>query len=102
MIDNKTIELIKPTPELHKKECIYMAKALQYALQYSNYIFTLIIFFSFDYFYAIASFLMGIIIVGIIRSKLRNSAVPPKQREYQYNDEAISTWFVSEYYCIET
>jgi len=34
---------------------------------------------------------LSFLIVGIIRSKLRNSVIPAKQREYQYNDKGIAS-----------
>ena len=39
--------------------------------------------------------------MGIIRSKLRNSVIPPKQQEYQYNDQGIADWFVAKEICYD-
>lgn len=53
----------------------------------------------YDYFIAGAILLLSFIIMGIIRSKLRNSAIPPSQREYHYNDKGIADWFVARELC---
>ncbi len=55
----------------------------------------------YDYFIAIGIFLLSFIIMGIIRSKLRNSVVPSSQREYQYNDKGIADWFTARELCIK-
>jgi hypothetical protein len=39
--------------------------------------------------------------MGIIRSKIRNSVIPPKQREYQYNDQGIADWYVHREFCFD-
>ncbi|MDQ1244605.1 MAG: hypothetical protein QG565_945, partial [Campylobacterota bacterium] len=31
--------------------------------------------------------------------KLRNSVIPPKQREYQYNDKGIADWYTAKELC---
>jgi len=93
------IEQIEPTPKLHTKKCKIIALSIRIMLQYSLYVVTAIIWYKYDYFIAIASFLVGFIVIGIIRSKLRNSAIPPSQREYQYNDQGIADWFTARELC---
>jgi hypothetical protein len=53
----------------------------------------------YDYFIAIATLLLSFIIMGIIRSKIRNSVIPMKQREYQYNDQGIADWYTAKEIC---
>ena len=52
----------------------------------------------YDYFIAIITIMLAFIIVGIIRSKLRNSSIPPQQQEYQYSDKEIAQWFIANHY----
>lgn len=93
------IDQIEPTPKLHSKKCKLIALSIRFFLQYALYFVTAIIWYKYDYFIAIASFLLGFIVIGIIRSKLRNSAIPPSQREYQYSDQGIADWYTARELC---
>ena len=93
------IEQIEPTPKLRSKKCKLVALALRIFLQFATIFTGLIAWFLFDYFMAIAALLLTFIVVGIIRSKLRNSVIPPNQREYQYNDKGIADWYVAKEIC---
>ncbi|OZA13242.1 MAG: hypothetical protein B7X94_02665 [Hydrogenophilales bacterium 17-62-8] len=42
-----------------------------------------------DWFISIGILLLGYILFGILRSKLRNDSIPVSQREYEYTDYAI-------------
>ena len=101
MKDETIIELIEPTPKLLTRKCRLIAKTLQYTLQTGSVITALTLWYIYDYFIAGAGFLMMFIVMGIIRSKLRNSAIPLRQREYHYNDEGISIWYTARYFCNE-
>ena len=79
-MQNDYIDLIEPTPKLHSKKCKIMAFALKIFLQYTTFITALISWYFYDYFIAIATLLLTFIIMGIIRSKIRNSVIPLKQR----------------------
>jgi putative Mn2+ efflux pump MntP len=96
------IDMIEPTPKIHSKKCRLVAFLLRCFLQFTTPFIGLIIWFLYDYFIAIASLLLSFIVMGIIRSKLRNSVIPPKQREYQYNDKGIADWYTARELCIET
>ncbi|MCD4668482.1 MAG: hypothetical protein K8R44_07875 [Sulfurimonas sp.] len=101
-MQNDYIDLIESTPELHSKKCKIMAFILKIFLQYTTFITALISWYFYDYFIAIAILLLTFIIMGIVRSKIRNSVIPLKQREYQYNDKDIADWFIAkELYCDE-
>jgi len=95
------IDQIEPTPKLHSKKCKLIALVLRIFLQYTTIIVALLSWYIYDYFIAIATLLLTFIIVGIIRSKLRNSVIPPSQREYQYNDKGIADWYTARELCIE-
>jgi hypothetical protein len=70
-----------------------------YALSYGNYFIAAVIWWKSDWFIALGTLLLGFIVFGIIRSKLRNDSIPPAQRETPYSDYAISTWFLSRTTC---
>lgn len=90
---NETIELIEPTPKLTSTKCKLIAFTIRMLLQFTTYVSALVTWYIYDYFIAIAVLFLMYIIIGIIRSKMRNSAIPTKQREYQYNNKGIADWF---------
>lgn len=100
-MQNDFIPLIEPTPTLHSKQCKVYGWLLMALLKSANPIVALLIWYRFDYFFAIASFLIGFVLMGIIRSKLRNSVIPLSQQEYHYSDEAIAKWFLARRVCFE-
>ena len=93
------IEIIEPTPKLTTKRCKLISHAIKIFLQTTTIVAALISWYLYDYFIAGATFLLAFIIMGIIRSKIRNSAIPPEQREYQYNDQEIAEWFTAKELC---
>ncbi len=95
------INQIEPTPKLKTKKCKIISLFLRLFLQFTSYIIGLITWYMYDYFIAIGVFLLSFIIIGIIRSKLRNSVIPKSQQEYVYNDKGISDWYTARELCIE-
>jgi len=96
------IDLIEPTPTLHSKKCKLIVFIIKIFLQYAMFVTAFIAWYLYDYFIAGATLLISFIIIGIIRAKMRNSVIPPHQREYHYNDEGIATWFAAKELCYET
>ena len=101
-MQNDFIDLIEPTPKLHSQKCKIISFLLKIFLQFTTVLVGLIVWYLYDYFLAIAALLLSFIIMGIIRSKIRNSVIPPKQREYQYNDQGIADWYIAKEICYET
>ena len=95
------IDMIEPTPKLHAKRCKLISFLLKIFLQFSIYILTIAAWLLYDYFIAFFTLILSYLIIGIIRSKLRNSVIPIKQREYQYNDKGIADWYTARELCIE-
>ena len=95
------IDLIEPTPKLHSKICKLISLLLRLFLQFTTFINAIVAWYIYDYFIAGAILLLSFIIMGIIRSKIRNSVIPIKQREFQYNDQGIADWFVAKEICLE-
>ena len=98
---NDYIELIQATPKLHSKKCKYLAFVIQILLQYTTLTAGIIAWYFYDYFIGGAVLLLTFIVMGIIRSKLRNSSIPLSQREYHYNDEGIAKWYLSRHFCFD-
>ncbi len=98
-MQNNYIDLIEQTPKLYSKKCKIISFILKLFLQFTTITSGLIIWYFFDYFIAIATMLLSFIVMGIIRSKLRNSVIPPSQREYQYNDKGIADWYTAKEIC---
>ena len=100
-MQNDFIDMIEPTPILKSKKCKIVSFILRIFLQFSPYLITLIIWYMYDYFIAFFVLILSFIVLGIIRSKLRNSVIPVKQREYHYNDKGIADWYTARELCIE-
>jgi hypothetical protein len=90
---------IDPTPTLPTRQCRFFARVLGYTLSYGNYILAGIVLWQSDWLIALGMLLLGFIVFGIIRSKLRNDSIPVAQRETPYNDYAIATWYLSRNTC---
>ena len=95
------IDMIEATPKLKTNRCILFSFILKTFLQVASSLITLISWYLFDYFIAGATFLLAFIVMGIIRSKIQISVIPPKQREYQYSDQAIADWYTAKKLCLE-
>jgi len=100
-MQNDFIPLIEPTPTIYSKKCKILTWLLMASLKSINYIVALIIWYRFDYFFATAAFLIGFVVMGIVRSKLRNSVIPVSQQEYHYSDDAIAKWYMARRVCLE-
>ncbi len=98
-MQNDFINMLEPTPKLHSKKCKLISFLIRVFLQFSIYIIAFIVWLISDYFIAIATLLLSFIVMGIIRSKIRNSVIPMNQREYQYNDQGIADWFTAKEIC---
>ena len=98
---NDFIPQLEPTPQLRTKKCKTVAFILKILLQYTAISIGLIVWYLHDYFIAGAVLLMSWLVLGIIKSYLRNSVIPKIQQEYNYTDEAIATWYTARELCIE-
>lgn len=101
-MQNDYIDLIEPTPKLHSKKCKAIAFILRIFLQFTTFITSLLAWYVYDFFIAMLALVLSFIIMGIIRSKLRNAVIPPNQREYQYNDQGIADWYTAKELCYAT
>lgn len=98
-IEEQIIEQIESTPRLYLKRCKVIALILRLFLQYTTVLFSLGVWYFYDFFIALLALVLTFIIIGIVRSKLRNSSIPFKQREYQYDDASIAAWYTAKEFC---
>lgn len=89
------IPFIEPTPELKKRECRLMAYGLEALLRGGTPVIGLTTWYLANWAYAIGFALLGFIVIGIVRAKMRNDSIPPKQQEYNYSDGSIAKWYVA-------
>ncbi len=101
-MQEKFIQLAESTPKLYSKKCRFVSLLLRLFLQYATILSGLITWYLYDFFIALLSLVLTFIIMGIIRSKLRNSAIPPSQREYHYSDKNIADWYTAKELCYES
>jgi len=99
-MQNDIIEMLEPTPKLHTKKCQIVSYLIWFFLKFSTYIATAISWYIYDYFIAFFVLILAFIVMGIIRSKIRNIAIPQKQQEHQYNDKEIADWYTAREICI--
>ena len=100
-MQNDFIELMEQTPTLHTTKCKLISLTLQMFLQYTTFLTALVAWYFYDYFIAIATLVLTFIVMGIIRSKIRNAVIPFSQKEFQYNDKGIAAWYTAKELCIE-
>jgi len=100
-MQNDYIDVLEVAPEIKSNKCKIISFLIQIFLQFTTVVVGIIVWFIYDYFIAIATLLLTFIIMGIIRSKIANSVIPPQQREHQYSDKEIANWFTSKDVCIE-
>ncbi len=98
-MENNFIDMIRETPMLHSKKCRFISFMLLMMLRYSVYLITIMVWMKYDFFIAFFILILSFIVVGIIRAKLRNIAIPLQQQEYQYSDKEIADWYTAREIC---
>ena len=93
------IDMMEPTPKLISTKCKLISFTLTIFLKYSIYFITIFTWYMYDYFIAASILLLSFLVIGIIRSYIRNSVIPPKQMEYPYNDKGIADWYTAKILC---
>lgn len=94
-----TLVLFEPVPNLSSKWCKILSFILKNTLQYTLFIVPIIVWYRSDILLSFFSLVLTFILMGIIRSKLRNSSVPFNQREFHYNDDEVARWFLAKQVC---
>lgn len=98
---NNHIELLEATPKLKTKKCKLFALLIQLFLEYTSFLVAVLAWFLYDFFIAGAVLVLVFIVMGILRSKMRNSSIPLSQQEYHYNDKGIAEWYTKTHFCYD-
>ena len=93
------MEIYTQTPIPPNKGCKLLHFLLANALSFGTYIITAIVWFIYNWYYALSAFLLAYIIMGILRSKLLHSSIPKSQQEFTYSDKDIAAWYLHMYVC---
>lgn len=93
------MEIYTQTPTPSTKVCKLLYTLLWISLSYGAIIITAIVWWLFNWYYALSSLLLAFILIGIIRSKLLHSSIPKVQQEFTYSDKDISAWYLHMYVC---
>ena len=96
---NNFIPEIEPTPTFKNRWCRWLVKLVAFKLTYMPVVLTLIVLYTVDYFYAIATLLISYLVTGIVRAYMRNNSIPKQQLEYTYSAEAIAAWYLYRTHC---
>lgn len=93
------MEIYTQTPIPPNKGCKLLHFILSTVLSYGIYIITLLVWFIYNWYYALSAFLLAYILMGILRSKLLHSSIPKVQHEFTYTDKDIAAWYLHRYIC---
>ena len=93
------MEIYTQTPTPPNKGCKLLNFILTTILSYGIYIITLLVWFIYNWYYALSAFLLAYILMGILRSKLLHSSIPKVQQEFTYTDKDIAAWYLHMYIC---
>lgn len=93
------IEALEPTPKLPTKPCRLVALLLELFLRHTTLLSTLGVWYFYDYFMAFFALILSFIVIGIIRSKLRESAISPYQKEHYFDDKEIALRYSANILC---
>ncbi|MCF6331574.1 MAG: hypothetical protein L3I99_08545 [Sulfurimonas sp.] len=100
-MNNDFINVLESTPKLHSNKCKIISIIIRLFLKFSIYITTILSWYIYGFFIAFFVLILSFLVIGIIRSKLRNIAIPASQQEYQYSDKEIADWFTAKEICLE-
>ena len=93
------IDSIESTPKLDSKKCRIIAYVIELFLRYGVAFLAVYAWLMYDYFIGAMTLFLAFIVMGIIRSKMRNSSIPLTQREYYYSDKSIAEWYCAKELC---
>jgi len=93
------MEIYTQTPQLPKGICKILLFLFSNFLRYGAVIVTLGIWWLYNWYYALSTFLLAFILIGILRSKLLHSSIPKVQQEFTYADKEIAAWYLYRYVC---
>jgi len=98
-MNNEIIEPIQEVPTLKTSLCKTYALILYLCIRYISIVIALYIWYQYHLFYAFGALFMGFLIMGILKAKMRDSAIPQKQHERNYTDKELAIWFMYKEVC---
>lgn len=98
-MNNEIIEPLQELPKLPTKACKIYALILSYFLRFSSVIVALYVWYAYHLFYALGALIMSYLVLGIIKAKMRDLAIPLKQHERNYSDKELSIWYMAQEVC---
>ncbi len=94
-----TIDMIEPTPTPDTLTCKVYVWLITLSLKSAALLLALLVWARFDAVMAFFALLLGYLIIGIVRAKLRADAIPRHQLEHPYSDYAIACWVAMRRLC---
>ncbi len=91
--------MFEAVPKLQTTRCKLIAKTIHIALSFSPWMVTGLLYYLFDWFFAIGGLVISYIVTGIIRARMRSLSIPKQQQEHDYSDEAIARWYTVKWIC---
>ena len=99
MINDEIIDTKMPIPVFTTRRCRFFALLMSTLLRFGSIIVAIIVAIRYDYFLAIAALLTSYIILGIVRSKIRDMVIPVKLQEFTYSDSDIAKLYLHQEVC---
>jgi len=93
------MDLYTQTPIPPNKQCKLLHTLLSMFLSYGTYIITALVWFLYNWYYALSALLLAFVLIGILRSKLLHSSIPKSQQEFTYSDKDIAAWYLHRHVC---
>jgi|GEM_PF-382271 len=94
-------DFIKPTPIIKGKRCRVLLYLLYFIITFSPLLCALLIWFYYDFLFAIAAFLFVTLAMSVVISKMRLVSLPPMQREMSYTNMAVARWYLGKNICFD-
>ena len=93
------MEIYTQTPQPPNKACKILHLLLSGFLSYGIYLITAVVWWQYNWYYALSALLLSFVLMGILRSKLLHSSIPKVQQEFTYSDKDIIGWYLHRYVC---
>lgn len=93
------MEIYTQTPLPPNKACKFLHLILSGFLSYGIYLISAVVWWQYNWYYALSALLLSFVLMGILRSKLLHSSIPKVQQEFTYSDKDIIGWYLHLYVC---
>ena len=93
------MEIYTQTPPQPNQVCKILHFILSAFLSYGIYLIAAVVWWLYNWYYALSALLLSFVLMGILRSKLLHSSIPKVQQEFTYSDKDIIGWYLYQYVC---